>query len=181
MWMARLCFWEAMIGMDRVATSAGVDEYWTLPVVNEGLRRPAECAAWRLRRWLEWYPELEAATYLSCSVEATEGNAQSSGATTRPMCADAPWTNLVCIKADVDRCLRILPRFERFIVGLRYLEERPVADVAGIARCGNATVLRASDRAVRWMAAHLCGAPWKKDARMRNEIERQSSIPCGGR
>ena len=167
--------------MNRVATSAGVDDYWTLPVVNEGLRRPIECAAWRLRRWLEWYPELEAATYLSCSVEATEGNARSNGATTRPVAADAPWTNLVCIKADVDRCLRVLPRFERLIIGLRYIEEHPIAEIAGIARCGEATVVRASDRAVRWMAAHLCGAPWKKDARMRSEIGRSNGIAYEGK
>jgi len=164
-----------------MGTVIDADDYWTRPVTAQGLYRRRDCAAWRVRRWLEWYPELQQAVYLSCGVEATSGPRMPDDRPRKLVPrSDASWTNLVCIKVDVDRLLRQLPRFERTVLGLRYVEQRTTREVGRAMRCSQSTVVRASDRAVSWMAAMLCGAHRKFFRRNRFKTARQSNIASEG-
>ncbi len=110
---------------------------------HAGETDPQTCAEFRVRWWLERYPQLATALYYDCSIDASEQQCGASlhSARTPP---DARWVSLVCIKADLDRCIDKLPKRLAVIIALHYAYEYPDAEIAAMIKVSRprVTVLR---------------------------------------
>ncbi len=140
---------------------AADDEYWGRPFPTRNLFDPQKCAERRVRIWLSMYPQLAEACYLGCSLDASPSTSGSASSITSMGSAE-----LICIKADVDVAMGMLPPRWRIVFALYYEEGLLQREVGNLMMCNRQRVSTILRQGVARMAAQLV---YKNDDGTRGE------------
>lgn len=119
-----------------------MEQYWT---------------PYRVRYWLERYPQLEAAVRYGCAVDA--GDTDPGVRLSRPTggVSQGLATDLLCIKCDLDIAMReALSERERRVLRWRYVEQWTTREIARHLRVSHTTVVRICEKGCSKIASR-CG------------------------
>ena len=126
------------------------DNYWTRPFLLRGITDPQECSLKRVRMWLGLYPCLVASCRLGCKLDASASSGGSLGST-----GSAGFTELVCVKADLDVAMRNLPPRWRIVMCLHYHEGLLQREIGKLMHCNQSTISRILSSGCIQMASQL--------------------------
>jgi len=130
---------------------SGIPNWWTVPPPGAPEQGPLETCRAKVRHYLCCYQDLARACYLDCAMDA---EAESAGRAYR-FRADPRWTDLVAIKADLDRQICRLPHRLALAVVMYHVcgyTQREVGQRLGVSGTRAARLIA---RAIREIAKNL--------------------------